>query len=164
MDDFSRFCRLNSECPEYGERRAGNLSVTSRYGPEKARRMLRCRACKVRFSERKGTPLLDSRLPSKESRIGPGAHRRGVRRPTDRSALQGRSRRGRPLQTDRWRSFPRPSRRVGRDFPPSRARPNSMRSGPSSPRRRRIATGPARPMTAREIPGIISRSMPRVGR
>jgi LacI family transcriptional regulator len=25
--------------------------------------MLRCRACKTRFSERKGTPLFDSRLP-----------------------------------------------------------------------------------------------------
>ena len=25
--------------------------------------MLRCSACKVRFSERKGTPLFDSRLP-----------------------------------------------------------------------------------------------------
>jgi hypothetical protein len=37
--------------------------VTSRYGPGKARRMLRCRACKARFSERKGTPLFDARLP-----------------------------------------------------------------------------------------------------
>jgi transposase-like protein len=63
MDDLSRFCCLNSECPEYGKRGAGNLSVTSRYGPEKARRMLRCQACKARFSERKGTPLFDSRLP-----------------------------------------------------------------------------------------------------
>ncbi|MEO6808474.1 MAG: hypothetical protein ABI353_05120 [Isosphaeraceae bacterium] len=37
--------------------------MTSRYGPGKARCMLRCRACKARFSERKGTPLFDSRLP-----------------------------------------------------------------------------------------------------
>ena len=63
MDDLSRFCCLNSGCPEHGKRGAGNLSVTSRYGPEKARRMLRCRVCKARFSERKGTPLFDSRLP-----------------------------------------------------------------------------------------------------
>ena len=61
MDDLSRFCCLNSDCPEYGERGAGNLTVTGRYGPGQARRMLRCRACKVRFSERKGTPLFDSR-------------------------------------------------------------------------------------------------------
>jgi transposase-like protein len=63
MDDLSRFCCLNSGCPEYGKRGAGNLTVTSRYGPDKARRMLRCRTCKARFSERKGTPLFDARLP-----------------------------------------------------------------------------------------------------
>jgi hypothetical protein len=44
MDDPSRFCCLNSRCPDPGKRGAGNLSVTSRYGPDKARRMLRCRA------------------------------------------------------------------------------------------------------------------------
>ena len=62
MDDLSRFGCLNSDCPDHGNRGAGNLTVTSRYGPDKARRMLRCRTCKVRFSERKGTPLFDSRL------------------------------------------------------------------------------------------------------
>jgi transposase-like protein len=63
MDDLSRFCCLNPDCPEYGKRGAGNLTVTSRYGAQKERRMLRCRACKDRFSERKGTPCFDSRLP-----------------------------------------------------------------------------------------------------
>jgi|SRR3954468_904867 len=63
MDDLSRFCCLNSDCPEYGRRGAGNLTVTGRYGPGKARRMLRCRTCQSRSSERKGTPLFDSRLP-----------------------------------------------------------------------------------------------------
>jgi transposase-like protein len=63
MDDLARFCCLNCECPDYGKRGAGNLTVTSRYGPDKARRMLRCRTCQARFSERKGTPLFDSRLP-----------------------------------------------------------------------------------------------------
>src|SRR3954454_4950267 len=63
MDDLSPFCCLNSDCPDHGKRDAGNLTVTSRYGPEKARRMLRCRTRKARFSERKGTPLFDSRLP-----------------------------------------------------------------------------------------------------
>ena len=42
MDDLSRFCCLNSDCPEHGKRGAGNLTVTGRYGPDKARRMLRC--------------------------------------------------------------------------------------------------------------------------
>ena len=62
-DDLSRFCCLNPDCPEHGKRGAGNLTVTSRYGKDKGRRMLRCSACKARFSERKGTPLFDSRLP-----------------------------------------------------------------------------------------------------
>jgi transposase-like protein len=63
MDDLSRFCCLNSDCPKHGKRGAGNITVTSRYGPNKASRMLRCAVCKSRFSERKGTPLFDSRLP-----------------------------------------------------------------------------------------------------
>ena len=63
MDDLSRFCCLNSACPDHTKRAAGNLTVTSRYGPDKSRRMLRCRACKARSSERKGTPLFDARLP-----------------------------------------------------------------------------------------------------
>ena len=81
MDDLSRFCCLNSDCPEHGKRGAGNLTVTSRSGPDKQRRMLRCRTCKSRFSERKGTPLFDSRLaPAKvESVLEPIAEGCGVR-------------------------------------------------------------------------------------
>ncbi len=66
MDDLSRFCCLNNDCPDRGERGGQNLSVTSRYGPGKARRMLRCGTCKARFSERKGTPLFDARLPQEK--------------------------------------------------------------------------------------------------
>jgi hypothetical protein len=40
--------------------------VTGRYGPDKRRRMLRCRACKARYSEPKGTPMFDARLPPEE--------------------------------------------------------------------------------------------------
>jgi transposase-like protein len=61
MDDLSRFCCQNDECPDYGKRGHGNLTVSARYGPQQ-RRLLRCRTCKVRFSERKGTPLFDTRL------------------------------------------------------------------------------------------------------
>ena len=67
MDDLSRFCCLNSRCPEHGKRGAGNLTVTLRSRPEKAKRMLRCRACKARFSERKGTPLLGARLTQEKA-------------------------------------------------------------------------------------------------
>src|SRR5262249_34253025 len=44
------------------QRGHGNLTVPMRYGPQQ-RRLLRCRTCKARFSERKRTPLFDSRLP-----------------------------------------------------------------------------------------------------
>jgi len=66
MDDLSRFCCPNPDCPEYGKRGAGNLTVPHRYGPGEARRMLRCRTCKARSSERRGTPLFDARLPPEE--------------------------------------------------------------------------------------------------
>jgi transposase-like protein len=33
-----------------------------RYGPQQ-RRLLRCKTCKARFSERKGTPLFGAQLP-----------------------------------------------------------------------------------------------------
>ena len=64
MDDLSRFCCLNSDCPDHGKRDFKNLTVCHRYGPDKAKRMLRCRTCKTRFSERKGTPLFDARIPA----------------------------------------------------------------------------------------------------
>jgi LacI family transcriptional regulator len=62
MDDLRVFCCQNTDCPEYGHRDRGNLTVCARYGPQQ-RRLLYCRACRARFSERKGTPLFDSRLP-----------------------------------------------------------------------------------------------------
>ena len=61
MDDLSRFCCLNPACPDHGRRGHGNLTVSDRYGPHH-RRLLRCRTCKARFSERKGTPLFETRL------------------------------------------------------------------------------------------------------
>jgi transposase-like protein len=60
-DDLSRFCCLNPQCPDHGRRGHGNLTVCMRYGKHR-RRLLYCRACKARFSERKGTPLFDTRL------------------------------------------------------------------------------------------------------
>jgi transposase-like protein len=66
MDDLGPFCCLNLDCLDHGKRGHGNLSVTSRYGPGKTRRMLRCRTCKTRFSERKGTPLFDARLSTEK--------------------------------------------------------------------------------------------------
>ncbi len=62
MDDLNLFCCQNPECPDYGVRGRGNLRVGFRYGPGKQRRLLVCRTCQGRFSERKGTAFFGSRL------------------------------------------------------------------------------------------------------
>ena len=63
MDDLSRFCCQNSRCPDFGRRNAGNLTVTGRLGKSGQFRLLYCRSCRARFSERKGTPLYRAHLP-----------------------------------------------------------------------------------------------------
>jgi IS1 family transposase/transposase-like protein len=63
MDDLTQFCCQNSQCPDYGRRGAGNLTTTGRLGQAKQYRMLYCRTCRARFSERKGTPLYRAHLP-----------------------------------------------------------------------------------------------------
>ena len=63
MDDLSRFCCQNAQCAAYGKRGVGNLTVCMRYGKNKRLRLLYCRTCHARFSERKGTPLFEARLP-----------------------------------------------------------------------------------------------------
>lgn len=65
MDDLTQFCCQNSKCPDYGQRDAKNLTVCNRYG-EHQRRMLRCRTCKDRFSERKGTVFFGAQLPEEK--------------------------------------------------------------------------------------------------
>ncbi len=62
MDDLSRFCCQNSECPDHGIRAGKNLSVCGHYGKHGSIRFLRCCSCGDRFSERKGTPLFRSHL------------------------------------------------------------------------------------------------------
>src|ERR1700760_4331375 len=63
MDDLARFCCQNSRCPDFGRRDAANLTVTGRLGKHRQYRMLYCRTCRARFSERKGTPLYRAHLP-----------------------------------------------------------------------------------------------------
>jgi LacI family transcriptional regulator len=63
MDDLTPFCCPNPNRTDHGKRDHGNRTVTMRYGPNKAHRLLRCSTCPARFSERKGTPLFDARLP-----------------------------------------------------------------------------------------------------
>ncbi len=63
MDDLVRFCCQRAGCADYGKRGAGNLTVRRHYGKDKRLRLLYCRTCHARFSERKGTPLFQARLP-----------------------------------------------------------------------------------------------------
>jgi transposase-like protein len=64
MRPLDQLCCQNSRCPLYGQRGQGNLSVCGWIGKKKTIRQLYCRACKARFSERKGTPLYHAKLPS----------------------------------------------------------------------------------------------------
>jgi transposase-like protein len=68
MDDLSRFCCMDPDCSLYGRRGAGNLTVCGRFGKQNHIRLLYCRACKYRFSERKGTPLFGTHLPEDKAR------------------------------------------------------------------------------------------------
>ena len=81
MEDLSRFCCQRPDCPDYGKRGRGNLTVCARYGKTQEHRLLYCRTCKARFSDRKGTPLFGSRLPQEKAidLIGHLADRNGVR-------------------------------------------------------------------------------------
>lgn len=52
----------NRKCPLFGVKGGENVYVRRRYGPDKIR-FLNCRECQAQFSERRGTPLFDLRLP-----------------------------------------------------------------------------------------------------
>jgi transposase-like protein len=63
MDDLTAFCCQNPACHDFGHRGHGNLTVCMRYGQQQQHRLLYCKTCKQRFSDRKGTPFFDGRLP-----------------------------------------------------------------------------------------------------
>jgi len=61
-DELTDFCCQNPDCDVYGQQNQDNLLVIDHFG--KARhRLLYCKVCKARFSEFKGTPFFNSRLP-----------------------------------------------------------------------------------------------------
>lgn len=80
-EDLSNFCCQSADCPDYGKRGIGNLTVCGHYGKRKQFRLLYCRTCRYRFSERKGTPLFGSQLPPDKaiSLLHHLAKRNGVR-------------------------------------------------------------------------------------
>ena len=63
MDDLKTFCCQNPDCSAYGQRGRDNLRVCFRNGPKRQNRVLACRLCQKRFSERKGSVLYRCRLP-----------------------------------------------------------------------------------------------------
>ena len=67
MKALSKFCCQNKKCPNYGKRGANNLTVCGKYGKNNNIRLLYCRTCKSRFSERKGTPLFRMKLDEKKA-------------------------------------------------------------------------------------------------
>ena len=61
---LAAFCCQNPRCPDYGKKGLDNLYQHSWVDRTTQRiRNLRCRTCKTEFSERKGTPWYQSRLP-----------------------------------------------------------------------------------------------------
>lgn len=67
MEAPSKFCCQNENCPDYSKRSAGNLTVCGWYGKNDRIRLLYCRTCKQRFSERKGTPLFGMKLEDEKA-------------------------------------------------------------------------------------------------
>jgi LacI family transcriptional regulator len=61
-DDLSGFSCQNAACADYGKPGLGNLTVCGRYGKQNRHRLLYCRTCRYRFSERRGTVLFGSQL------------------------------------------------------------------------------------------------------
>lgn len=61
-DDLGGFCCHNPDCDAYGRRGGDNLLVIDHFGGAR-HRLLYCRTCKARFSEFKGTPFFNSKLP-----------------------------------------------------------------------------------------------------
>lgn len=63
MKPLEEYCCLNEVCPDFGQRGAGNLRVHQTYGKYQSIRLLACKTCGTRFSERRNTPLEDCRMP-----------------------------------------------------------------------------------------------------
>ena len=106
-----------SRLPRPRQAGAGNLTVCGRYGKDKQHRLLYCRTCKARFSERKGTPLFGSQLPA-EKALALRAPRRAQRRPGHRPAGRREPQHRGPLQPAAGRARPASSTTSSWLFPP----------------------------------------------
>jgi len=63
MKPLREFCCINTDCSEHGERGGENLRVHQTYGKSEIIRLLECKVCRRKFSERAHTVLSGSRLP-----------------------------------------------------------------------------------------------------
>ena len=63
MDDLNRFCCQNERCVAYGTRGAGNLRFRGHVDKAKRIRLIWCKTCNKRFSERKGTIFYRAHKP-----------------------------------------------------------------------------------------------------
>lgn len=64
LDLSQHFCP-NPQCQDYGVRSAGNITTSTTFGPQNIR-LLRCKTCNHRFSERRHTVFFGLRLPEKD--------------------------------------------------------------------------------------------------
>ena len=138
-EDLSRFCCQHPDCPDSGKRGQGNLTVCGHYGKTKQHRLLYCRTCKARFSERKGTPLFGACLPEAKALelIEHLADRNGVRAT---ARLTGVNRNTVVRYSRSWAITPGDSTTSSWLFPPRTERCSSMRNGRTSTRSRSTAT------------------------
>ena len=58
---------VNDECELYSQTGQNNLSIRKWYGKAKHIRYLRCRCCQQEFSERRNTPLFNSKIPEEKA-------------------------------------------------------------------------------------------------
>ena len=64
MHPIEHLCCQNSQCPDAGRRGHGNLTFRGDRGKTRRIRMVYCRTCKKSYSQRKGTALERSQLPT----------------------------------------------------------------------------------------------------
>ena len=63
--DFSQFCCLNKDCPNYGLKNQGNIVLKERYGKNNYA-LFKCKTCKHCFSETRGTAFFGLDTPQEE--------------------------------------------------------------------------------------------------
>lgn len=67
--DLQKHSCPNEDCKHFGAKGKGNLKVHSRYGVKKDRFRFKCLTCEWTFSERRGTPLFNSKLSVEKARL-----------------------------------------------------------------------------------------------